>query len=68
MRIVLNGREHELSEDATLVDAVSAAAGDPERRGIAVALDGAVVPRAQWSATPLADGRRVEVLEARQGG
>jgi sulfur carrier protein len=68
VRIVLNGREHELSEDATLVDAVRAAAGDPERRGIAVALDGAVVPRARWSATPLADGRRVEVLEARQGG
>jgi sulfur carrier protein len=68
VRIVLNGREHELSEGATLVDAVRAAAGDPERRGIAVALDGAVVPRAQWCATPLADGRRVEVLEARQGG
>ena len=36
--------------------------------GVAVALNGTVVPRAQWSATPLADGDRVEVLTAVQGG
>lgn len=68
MKIALNGSERELQEGATVVDAVAAAAGDPERRGIAVALEGEVVPRGRWSETELAEGQRVEVLEARQGG
>jgi sulfur carrier protein len=68
VKIALNGSERELQEGATVVDAVAAAAGDPERRGIAVALEGEVVPRGRWSETELAEGQRVEVLEARQGG
>ena len=38
------------------------------RTGVAVAVDGEVVPRADWPATALADGARVEVLTAVQGG
>jgi sulfur carrier protein len=68
VRIALNGAELELHDGATVVDVVTAAAGDPERRGIAVALEGEVVPRRRWPETRLADGARVEVLEARQGG
>jgi sulfur carrier protein len=68
MRIALNGDDRELRDDATVVDAVVASAGDPERRGIAVALDGEVVPRGRWADTALSEGQRVEVLEARQGG
>ena len=68
MNVRLNGTEHELRDGATVVDAVVAAAGDAGRRGIAVALEGEVVPRSRWDATALADGARVEVLEARQGG
>ena len=41
---------------------------EAERRGIAVARNGAVVPRAQWAETPLAPGDQVEILVARQGG
>jgi sulfur carrier protein len=68
MKVALNGSELELRDGATVVDVVIAAAGDPERRGIAVALEGEVVPRSRWSETPLEPGARVEVLEARQGG
>ena len=68
MRILLNGRDEELRDGATVADAVQAAAGDAERRGIAVALDGEVVPRGRWPETELRAGHRVEVLEARQGG
>jgi sulfur carrier protein len=68
VRIALNGDALELRDDATVVDAVVAAAGDPDRRGIAVALEGEVVPRGRWAETPLGEGQRVEVLEARQGG
>ena len=43
---------------------------DPEsgRRGVAVALDGRVVPRAAWAETVLAAGARVEVIGAIGGG
>jgi len=41
---------------------------ETEARGVAVALDGEVVPRSEWTATRLAEGRRVEVLAAIQGG
>jgi sulfur carrier protein len=68
VRIELNGGPRELPDGASVADAVVAAGGDPERRGIAVALEGEVVPRGRWAETALADGQRVEVLEARQGG
>lgn len=36
--------------------------------GVAAAVNEAVVPRSRWSVTTLADGDRVEVLTAVQGG
>lgn len=41
---------------------------DKERRGIAVALNGAVVPRRAFADTRLAAGDAVEIIQARQGG
>lgn len=40
----------------------------PEARGVAVAVDGEVVPRAEWGSFALAEHARVEVLTAMQGG
>ena len=37
-------------------------------RGVAVAVNGEVVPRSRWEAVALHDGDRVEVLTAAQGG
>jgi thiazole synthase len=68
MRIELNGEPCELAAEATLADAVRRSGVESEARGVAVALDGEVVPRAEWEATPLVDGRSVEVLAAIQGG
>jgi thiazole synthase len=68
MRIELNGDPHELPAGATLVDAVRESGAEREARGVAVALDGEVVPRAEWAARALAEGHRVEVLAAIQGG
>src|SRR3954452_18083327 len=68
MRIELNGQAQELDAAATLADAVHATGTDGEARGVAVALDGEVVPRSQWPGTPLREGQRVEVLAAIQGG
>jgi thiazole synthase len=68
VRIELNGRPLEV-EDGAALDAVVRESGvGGEGRGVAVALDGEVVPRAEWGSTPLSDGQRVEVLAAIQGG
>ncbi len=68
MRVDLNGETRELPDGATLADAVHVSGAAPQGRGVAVALDGEVVPRAEWDSTPLAEGCKVEVLAAIQGG
>jgi len=68
MKIELNGQPRELAPSATLADAVRESGAGEGGRGVAVALDGEVVPRAEWEATPLAEGQKVEVLAAIQGG
>jgi sulfur carrier protein len=68
MRIELNGAAVELPDDATIGDAVVRAGVEGEARGVAVALDGQVVPRGAWEATELREGQSVEVLAAIQGG
>jgi sulfur carrier protein len=66
MTVVVNGERRELQGEATVADVVRSLV-DAER-GIAVALDGEVVPRSAWPTTRLRDGHRVEVLRAVQGG
>lgn len=65
--ITINGERHELGEAAT-VEAAVRAAGAPDGRGVAVALDGEVVPRGEWATTEVREGQQVEVLHAVQGG
>jgi sulfur carrier protein len=65
--VTLNGEPRELREPATVEVAVRAA-GAPDGRGVAVALDGEVVPRGQWATTEVREGQQVEVLRAVQGG
>jgi len=62
----INGEQRELAPDAGVLDALGVL-GLP-RTGVAVAVDGEVVPKARWAATALADGARVEILTAVQGG
>jgi sulfur carrier protein len=62
----INGERRVLADDATVPDALGVL-GLP-RAGVAVAVDGEVVPKARWAATALRDGARVEVLTAVQGG
>ncbi len=66
--ITVNGEPRDLPPGATVADVLDALGVEPRRRGIAVALDAEVVPRGAWEATPVADGARVEVLNAIQGG
>ena len=41
---------------------------DPARGGVAVALNGAVVPRSGWGDARLSSGDALEIVGARQGG
>jgi thiazole synthase len=67
MKIELNGEAHEMADGSSLSEAARVA-GAEGAHGVAVALDGEVVPRAEWPSTPLAEGSKVEVLAAIQGG
>jgi sulfur carrier protein len=66
--VLLNGERAELPEGATAADAVAHSGAPADARGVAVAVDGQVVPRGEWSSTTLPEGGRVEVLQAVQGG
>lgn len=66
MLLQVNGERREFTDAGTLAD-VLAELEAPDR-GIAVALDGAVVPRASWGATTVPDGASVEIMTAVQGG
>jgi sulfur carrier protein len=68
MKVVLNGTRHELSAGATVDDAVESIGASEPRNGLAVAVDGEVVPRAEWGTHELGDAAHVEVLTAMQGG
>jgi thiazole synthase len=68
IRVEVNGEAVPLTEGASVADAIDAAGVSETRDGLAVAVDGEVVPRGEWDATPLAEGQRVEVLAAIQGG
>jgi sulfur carrier protein len=66
-QIRINGQDEPL-EAETLAALVEAKAVDVAQKGIAVALNGAVVPRSEWAATALKPGDSVEIVRARQGG
>ena len=66
MKARVNGELRDLPDGAT-VAAVLDLLGAPAK-GVAVAVDGEVVPRAEWWRTAVPDGGTVEVLTAVQGG
>jgi sulfur carrier protein len=65
--IRVNGQDEPLAA-ATLAALLEEKAVDTGQRGIAVALNGAVVPRAAWPQTPLRPGDSVEIVRALKGG
>jgi sulfur carrier protein len=66
VHVTVNGDAMDLADGATVADVVAARVED--RRRVAVARNGEVVPRSAWPATPLAAGDAVEVLVAAAGG
>jgi sulfur carrier protein len=66
--IVLNGESFDVRAGETVAAVLERLDVSPEARGVAVAVDGEVVPRACWELFALAEDARVEVLTAMQGG
>ena len=65
--IRINGQPEPLIA-ATLAALLEEKAVDTRQRGIAVAVNGAIVPRAVWADTKLRAGDNIEIVRARQGG
>lgn len=66
MQLTVNGQAREVTSEATVAALVAELTA--AQRGVAVAVNGEVVPRSGWAAAGLRDGDRVEVLTAAQGG
>lgn len=63
----LNGKLRPLAGE-TVEDAVAALGIDPERRGVAVAVNAQVLPRAAWRERRIGAGDRIEVVRPLAGG
>jgi sulfur carrier protein len=66
LTVVVNGEVRALDGPVS-VDGLVAALG-VERRGLAVAVNGEVVPRSTWAGHDVVDGDQVEILTVAQGG
>ena len=67
MKLSVNDEARELAEGSSL-QALLAELGLEAKKGLAVAVNQAVVPSLQWSATALSEGDEVLVIQATQGG
>ena len=65
MKLTVNGEDVHVDDDTT-VEQVLEARGFPHK-GIAVAVDWAVLPRSEWHLA-LTDGAKLEIVTAVQGG
>lgn len=67
MVLTLNGDDREVPPGTSIPDLLGILGFDSPR-GVAVAVDGEVIPRSSWDGFTIAGGMRIEVLRAVQGG
>jgi sulfur carrier protein len=67
MRLKVNGVEEETGA-STLGELLAARGIDPRVRFLAIAVNGAVIRRAEWAGAPLSTGDEVEIVRPVQGG
>jgi sulfur carrier protein len=67
LEVLVNDRPHALAAPASLAHLLREL-GLAERKGVAAAVNGEVVPRAAWDGRMLAGDDRVLVIRATQGG
>lgn len=64
--VVVNGEFAPLV--ANVIELLEGVGVDPQARGVAVAVNGTVVPRRDWAQQALADGDRIEIVKPFAGG
>ncbi len=65
--VTVNGKPRP-HRDQTVEELIAGQDIDPARRGIAVAVNARVVPRAEWRTTRVAPGDTVEIVQPLAGG
>jgi sulfur carrier protein len=68
MIIQVNGQPREVARQVRLSEVLELGEGATTPRGIAVAVNGEVIPRSRLASTELTEGARVEIVTAVQGG
>lgn len=65
--LTLNGKRHPYPGEALMLLLAEFDVG-PDARGVAVAVNGEVVPRRDWPHTELSPGDEVDIVGALEGG
>jgi sulfur carrier protein len=68
MIIHVNGQARDVAPPVRLIDVIDLPEGATAPRGIAVAVNGQVIPRSQHADIELTEGAKVEIVRAVQGG
>lgn len=68
MKLLINGEPQQFEADRLSVAELLDRLDIEQRRGVAVAVDNAVVPRSQWEDHDVEEGEAVEIIRATQGG
>ena len=68
MKLIVNGKEIETAPDVTVEALLVLSLKTDGRDGIAVAVNGEVIPKGSWSQRSLHAGDNVEIIRAVQGG
>ena len=66
--VTLNGEPARVATGSTVADLVRGLLDDDDPKGVAVALNRCVIPRSEWTSTPIRIGSLVEVVSAAAGG
>ena len=68
MRVTINSELKDIEHVETLAALLGLFGVSSETRGVAVALNGEVVPKSAWASARVREGDAVEVIHAVQGG
>lgn len=67
MEVIVNQQTVTVKQQCTLIEALSDY-GISQPKGVAVAVNDAVIPQQQWGSTPLYPNDRIIIIKAAQGG
>ena len=66
--VTMNGEPVTVPAGTSITALVRQLLGEVEPKGVAVAVDRAVVPRSEWDSTTATPGAQIEVVTAAAGG